>query len=108
MLLRASLATARRRPTENPHFRLSNRRFVRYATAQSLSYVLSLPLPAQRQIRTPLRLTHKKKAVSFENGYQTWGGGMKNLFRFSILLISTFLSKSLDTYEEYHLFSVVG
>ena len=21
---------------------------------------------------------NKKKAVSFENGYQTWGGGMKN------------------------------
>ena len=31
-------------------------RFV--TTAQSLSYVLSLPLPSQRQIRTPLRLTH--------------------------------------------------
>ena len=28
------------------------------STAQSLSYVLSLPLPSQRQIRTPLRLTH--------------------------------------------------
>ena len=50
----------------------------------------------------------QKKAVSFENGYQTWGGGMKNLFRFSIQLLSTFLSKSLGTYEEYHLFSVVG
>ena len=42
MLLRAGLANARRRPTENP----------------------------------------QKKAVSFENGYQTWGGGMKNLFGF--------------------------
>ena len=58
MLLRAGLANARRRPTENPHSRLSNQRFVRFATAVSLSYVLSLPLPAQRQIRTSLRLTH--------------------------------------------------
>ena len=94
------------------------------STSPSLSYVLSLSLPAQRQIRTSLRLTHThlcnqrllrssaslrhngaivkfrpfrlantsrvglhsglraKKSHSLENGYQTWGGGMKNLFGF--------------------------
>ncbi len=58
MLLRASLAATRRRPTENPHFRLSNRRFVRYATAVSSSSAFSLPSSSRRQIQASLRLTH--------------------------------------------------
>ncbi len=45
---------------------------------------LSSIQPCQNPIKLLLHITQNltKKSHSFENGYQTWGGGMKNLLVF--------------------------